>query len=138
MAEHAYYQCQSCERVFCTDDARYATMGEADPCPLCHVALVMRLPDVLGGEPEMPPEVQKIIGRMAIGVDFGNLLIAASRIYPYMSQDFTDVQSPMAAGAMMTPNDGRRAAAAVEVTLLMADLIVARIKADAAKAVKAE
>jgi hypothetical protein len=138
MAEHAHYQCESCERVFCTDDARYNKMAEGDTCPSCHVAVVARLPDVLGGPPEMPPEIQRMFGAMANTMDFGNLLIAASRIYPYVSQDFTDVQAPLAAGAMMTPNDGRRAAAAVEVTLLMADLIVAHIRADAAKAASSE
>jgi hypothetical protein len=91
----------------------------------------MRVPDVLGGDESsiaVPPEIQRMIGTMRSALDRGNLLIAASRIYPYISQDFTDVQPPMAAGAMMTPNDGRRAAAAVEVVWLMADLIVARGK----------
>lgn len=126
MAEHAHYQCQSCERVFCTDDARYGSMAEGDSCPSCHVANVARLPDVLGGEPDALAGMQETLGLMANTVDFGNMLIAASRVYPYISQDFTDVQPPMATGAAMTPNDGRRAAAAVEVVFLMADLIVAR------------
>jgi len=131
MAEHAHFQCESCERVFCTDDARYSAMVEGDSCPSCHVASVTRLPNqeipegmTLGGSPEM----QQMFSALTGTVDFGNLLIAASRIYPYMSQDFTDVQPPMATGAAMLPNEGRRAAAAVEVTFLMADLIVARMK----------
>lgn len=134
MAEHAHFQCESCERVFCTDDTRYTEMAEGDSCPSCHVANVTRLPDVLGGEPEIPPEMCQMIGALTGTVDFGNLLIAASRVYPYMSQDFTDSQVPMAAGAAMTPNDGRRAAAACEVTFLMADIIVAHMKARMANA----
>lgn len=130
MAEHVHYQCQSCERVFCTDDPRWARMTEEDTCPACHVAVVTRLPDAVEDEgAEMPEMVREALGTVANSVDFGNLLISAARVYPYISQDFTDVQPPMAAGAAMTPNDGRRAAAAVEVVFLMADLIVAHVKA---------
>lgn len=125
--KHTHYLCGSCESVFCTDDQRYVNMVEGDSCPKCRIANVTRLPDqlpeTLGG---LDP--RQMLDRISGSVDFGNLLIAASRIYPYMAQDFTEAVPPLASGAVMTPSEGRRATAAVEVAFLMADLILARMR----------
>jgi len=137
MAEHMHLQCESCERVFCTDDARYSKMAEGDTCPSCHVAVVARMPEMMPepGLAEIAPQFGAIAEAFTHDVmarRVHNLMQIASRLFPFLSQDFSESEMPQAIGGSFSLNDGRRAQAAVEVAFLMEDMIVSRLTAESA------
>ena len=139
--DHAHYQCASCEKVYCTDEPRYTSMVEGDACPMCHVANVSRLPDTLPAAAEQFAEsmaesmaeglsggLEAFSTQQSIDMRMRTLLTVAAQLFPFVSQDFTQEQMPMAYGTAITPSEGRRATAAVDIALLMEDQLLTKLR----------